>query len=460
MDAWGVPVTRTPRPYQEAAHAELREAVANGMRRVLLVSPTGSGKTHMLSRVCAGANAKGRRIAWFAPRRELVTQAVDSLRSFGVSKSETVHVGTVQASLAKGEVPPADVVIVDEAHRVNDGAERWREIPKAYPDALVIGATATPETGSGAPLSFFQHLITVAQPRDLVEDGYLVPCTTLRPGYVLKSNALAATPVDAYLKNASGRLAIVFAPDVRRAQEMASDFRGRNVPCEAIWGDMPVEDRDRVLSDFRLRRLLVVVNVMILTEGTDIPEVSCIILARKFATAGGYIQAVGRGLRPHPVSGKVDCVLIDLPGVSHLHGDPLENRIYSLDGELGITRAVAASDRFCRVCGEVIDVAGPCENCGHENESPPIVITNDPLVKFARIRTDPVSVRVTRLAKWIKESRIKGHKDAASFYRYKGAYGAYPEREVISQAIAMASGASWCADCKHSRASCRCKGAA
>jgi len=447
---------RTPRPYQDRAHDELRRHVAAGKRRILLVSPTGSGKTFMLSRVCAGAVAKGKRVAWFAHRRELVRQAAESLTDFGIDVGHSgkglaapVQVVGVQAALSRGEAPPADIVVLDEAHHF--AADEWGQLPKAYPDALIIGASATPERADGRGLDcLFEDLIVVAQPEELAREGHLVPCETIRPPRPQPAGKIAWPPVEAYLEHTSGRLAVVFAPHVKAAHEFADGFRKHHVPVGVVDGEMPTEERDRVLAEFAARRLLVLVNVYVLTEGWDCPEVDVVILARKFGSRGAFMQAAGRGLRT--AKGKSVCTILDLAGVTHIHGDPLEECEFSLDGE-PIRRKGTVSLRLCRVCGEPLDDFGsPCARCGIAQRVLEVPgITRDPMAKFARIQRDPDDARAARLARWINEAKGKGWRWQSACHRYRGTYGSPPPSHIVSQALSISLGRPWCPACRTSK---------
>jgi superfamily II DNA or RNA helicase len=417
----------------------------------------------MLARVVADAVKRGKRVAWFAHRRELVAQAVDALAlrglevgANGLNARAPVQVCGVQGSLRRAEVPDADVVVLDEAHHFGAAAEDWSRLPDAYPGAVILGATATPERGDGSPLDhLFDDLIVVAQPRELVAMGHLVPCETLRPARVQPKGAIAQEPVDAYCDGFRGKRNVVFAPDLSNAETFADGFRAKGIGAQVISGNTPAADRDASLAAFAAGRLLVLVNVYVLTEGWDCPATEVITLARQFGSTGGFIQSVGRGLRTSP--GKTHCTLIDLAGATFLHGDPLEDRVYSLDGE-GMTRkSIIDGCTFCRVCGAPTQpgVACACGTLSREQEL--LKATNERLERFAVIRRDGDEQRVWRLVKWIKEAMGRGHKWQSSLYRFKGAYGSSPSAAIVSQALALANAKAWCGECKHAR--CRCASA-
>ena len=443
------------RSYQNEAHNNIRKAVADGHRRILLVSPTGSGKTRMLSRVVASACRQGKSVAWVAHRRELVDQGVSALEEaglevgcYGLRPRALVQAFSVQSVLARGEAPPADLVVLDEAHHY--AADEWGQLPATYPEARIIGATATPERGDRRPLDhLFEHMIVMAQPSELVALRYLCPVETHRPPRVQPKGKLARWPEEAYvMAGLRGAPAIVFAPNVRQAEAFADRFRATGIRCHVVTGDLPQDVRAKRLAEFRDGSVHVLINVYVLTEGFDHPPTECVILARHFGTAGQYMQCAGRGLRLYP--GKSKLIFIDLVGASYIHGDPLEDRVYSLDGE-GMRRKGPDPIAFCRVCG---NLAEQCE-CGiGAKQIVMLESTNDPLIKFARIRRDSDDERANRLARWIVEARKR--KDGtgnwkAALFRYKGAYGVPASGDIVSRALAIEAGRRWCPDCKTSK---------
>ena len=115
------------------------------------------------------------------------------------------------------------------------------------------------------------------------------------------------------------------------------------------------------------------VNVIVATEGFDLPDASCIIIARPTMSLALYLQMVGRGLRPKPDGG--DCLILDLAANSVTHGLPEDYREWSLEprgtqksGEAPIVVcplceiASPAASHNCRVCGHAF--GKECDRCG------------------------------------------------------------------------------------------------
>jgi superfamily II DNA or RNA helicase len=364
----------TPRPYQTRALDSVRAQFRAGKRACLVVAPTGSGKTLLGSLMAQGHVARGGRVVWLAHRKELREQGAIALRSLGLdvghggaNSSAPVQVCSIQALLRRREVPEGTLVVADEAHHMAEG-NGWTDLIRAYigAKAWIVGLTATPARADGQALHGFDALVVAAQIRELVALGHLVPLKVRRPESFLRKDTIAQNPVDAYLELARGRSAVVFAPHVKAAEEYASGFRGLGVQCEVVTGKTPTDLRYDVLYQFATAALCVIINVGVLTEGWDAAICDCVILGRGCGSPGLMIQMVGRGLRPF--DGKTDCLLIDLRGVTHLHGRPDADASYSLSGEGIVLKGAARGDRICKVCGIPLGDALVCPECGKTSE--------------------------------------------------------------------------------------------
>jgi superfamily II DNA or RNA helicase len=155
------------RPYQEKDIARIQAAIAAGRLRVLYVAPTGSGKMVVAAALIAAAISNDQRALFLAHRRELIQQASRNLFKLGVEHGiiqagfpnrpgERVQVASIQTLHARAvrtrkiELPPADLVIVDEAHHCP--ARTYRQLIRAYPQAVILGMTATPCRSDGRGL--------------------------------------------------------------------------------------------------------------------------------------------------------------------------------------------------------------------------------------------------------------------------------------------------------------------
>ncbi|HZR80425.1 MAG TPA: DEAD/DEAH box helicase [Candidatus Binatia bacterium] len=371
----------TLREYQQRALSNVRAAISErGQRRVCLVAPTGSGKTLLGTSWLSGyTGVRGAPLLhndtglWIVHRRELLTDARNAIaRVIGGNSvgfvgagaepghNPRIRVATIQTLLARGERPAASRIVLDEVHHFV-ASNLWSTLLEAYPDAAVVGLTATPERQDGQALGdVFSELVVAARYPDLVREGHLVDCQAYAP--IADTGAgLARDPVETYLSLGQGERAFMFCTRVDVAEDFAKQFCDAGVEARCISERTRSGDRKEWLDAFTAGEIRVLTNVYTLTEGVDVPAARVCIFARKFNHEGPYLQCAGRVLRPFP--GKPDAIIIDLMGSVLRFGLPTEDRVYSLDGR-AIQRATP-SLRQCPECGAVYPGSpAVCERCG------------------------------------------------------------------------------------------------
>jgi DNA repair protein RadD len=394
------------------------DAYRQGARSVLAVSPTGSGKTTLFTSLAAQLAAGGKRVLILVHRRELATQACTRLREFGVlfglimaGESPTpyarVQVASVQ-TLARRQMPPADLVIADEAHLST--AKTWTSILEHYPNARILGVTATPWRLSGKPLAgAYDSCVVVATPRELREQGHLcdyVGFSYLTPdlsdvgtvggeyneGETAKAmgdSLIVDNIVEEWQKHASQLSTVVFAVTVEHSRQLAARFVAAGVHAEHLDGGTPTGVRDAILRRVASGVTRVLCNVGVAVEGLDIPRLKCCVLARPTKSLARAIQMMGRVRRPWaecpcgyefvpqlharacPSCGGhawrwVTARIHDHAFVIGQHGLPDADRDFTLSGK---PEAPPSLSR-CPECGAYN--SGPvCRGCGQEHEPKP-----------------------------------------------------------------------------------------
>lgn len=307
-------------------------------RAVLLVAPTGAGKT-----VMAGAIARRyRRVLYVSHRIEHINQAKATM-------GRHVQAMTIQAAISYGP-RRVDLLIVDEAHR--SAANTYRALIEKYSKTCRLGLTATPLRTDGQGLKdAFDEMVEAAKVCELVPQ-YLVPYRAFEaPAVALEElqrlkkhcgdyrvgdlNQLINTPrlvgdvVREYLKHGLGRKAIVFAVGVSHSQNIASELVKAGVRAEHLDGKTPPSKRAATLARLSAGDIDVLCNVNLFTEGWDCPAVSCVVMARPTESMTLYLQAVGRGMRVFP--GKSDLLILDHAGNIQRHGAPDKDRDWRLE---------------------------------------------------------------------------------------------------------------------------------
>lgn len=383
------------RHYQQSAFDALRHAYRTGFRAPLYVAPTGSGKTVFFSAVTQSAAAKGHRVVLLAHRYELIDQISGALTESAVEhgfvcagypdRIRQIMVASVQTLCRRlSKLPEPQLIIVDEAHHAV--AQTYRGILRQWPNARVLGVTATPCRTSGEGLGeIFDTLILGPSVSDLTAQGYLVPARIFSPptmdtsGLHIRAGdykseeaeALADRPSvtgDAlahYLKHSAGKRALAFTVSVKHAHHVAEQFRAAGISAYALDGGTDRGIRRQALADFRDGKILVLASCDLFGEGLDVPSVEAGILLRPTASMGLYLQQVGRCLRPF--TGKTQALVLDHAGNVNRFGLPSEYRDWSLAGveRSKRTKPRSLSVRICASCWSA-NRAGAlaCAECG------------------------------------------------------------------------------------------------
>lgn len=405
------------RDYQLNLVSGVRAAISKGCRNLLINSPTGSGKTVIFAHIASGSRSKGKRVMILAHRQELLDQTARTLHELEVPSGmiaagrtpdarQLVQIAGVQTLVRRlDKIAAPDLIIVDEAHHAAAGS--WKQILAAYPQAIVLGVTATPRRLDGKGLDdVFSQIINGPQVRELIAAGYLTqPQYFVPPNVVdvtgLKSRmgdfaadeaaALMDKPtitgdiVEHYKRICGGQPAVAFCASVKHAEHMAQAFRAAGFRSETIDGTLEKsERRDRVagLADGRIH---VLTSCEIISEGFDIPVVSAAILARPTMSLSMHLQQVGRVLRPVYGAGPRDtdeqrlaailngpkprAFILDHVGNCARHGLAEDLREWSLEGKKKGKKKAADEPtinvRQCPKCYACHPPAPECPDCHH-----------------------------------------------------------------------------------------------
>ena len=316
------------RPYQrEAVNAIIDHW--NEWQRELLVLPTGCGKTVVFNTVAHGRPGN---VLILAHRDELIEQARDKYyRMFGEatgkikgveSALERVTVGSVQTMMRRDYSGQFGTVIVDEAHHTI--SDSYMTVLGQFPEARVLGVTATPDRGDKKSLArFYEGIAYEYGLKQAIGEGYLCPITARTvPLEINMSNVKIscgdfqvdsiAETLEPYLPKiaeavqtyAAGRKTVIFCPLISIAQELAGMIPGAR---EVNGGSA---DRKETLEWFdNAGPGAVLCNAMLLTEGWDCPSVDCVVVLRPTKIRSLYAQMIGRGTRLSP--GKENLLILD-----------------------------------------------------------------------------------------------------------------------------------------------------
>jgi DNA repair protein RadD len=468
------------RQYQLDVIERCREQIRLGKNRICLVAPTGSGKTIIASAIIKSAGALGKSIVLLAHTREIIGQTSRKLHALDVSHGilaaeltrgsyHSVQIASVQTFHSRVvrrkiiEPPPADFLFMDECHHL--GARTWREILSCYPGVPLIGLTATPCRGDGRGLGeIFDVLLECPQVPDLIKAGYLVGTKTFAPrppdlrgvavqagdyvvnqlGRRMNTDELVGDVVTNWLKHASGKKTIVFAVNVGHSRHLADSFVEAGIAAEHVDGSTPSAERDGILARLASGTTTVVCNCRVLTEGFDLPDIQCLILARPTRHLGLYRQMVGRGLRP--AEGKSTLTVLDHSGAIYAHG-PVEDIVeWTLESDKRAVNQQHVADRKvrdgdgefrsrlvdCKGCGAK-RIAGTA-HCGYFPKRPPsaVVFQDDDLARYDAVarRVNIEEYGAEAMAQWhamlLWIQRDKGYSPKYAAASFKNKFGVWP----------------------------------
>jgi len=389
------------RDYQVTASNQLHVELANGTQKVIIGLPTGGGKTTIAASLIFEMIEQKRTVLFLAHRRELIDNAADRLRLYGIRPGiiqgskrmviAPVQVASVQ-TLGRRTPPHADVVFLDECH--HSTSPTWKRLIDHYTaiGSHVIGLTATPYRTDGKPLGDLYHkMIYPVTMKDLVSDGFLVAPKFYGPkvdfskvkikGSDYDPNELASmfdrremygAMVDNYRRFADGKRGFVFNPKVNVSVGAVQAFRDAGYRAAHVDGDTPVLERDNLVNALRRGDVDLLCNVNLFTEGVDIPQAEVAILNRSTVSKSLYLQMVGRVLRPHGT--KQQAIVIDQGGnYYHFGGFPMDEIPDLATGAdtKKKKKAGASPAKECPSCGLLQHLsAANCEECGHNFRVP------------------------------------------------------------------------------------------
>lgn len=302
------------RPYQQEAKDAIFEQWDNGVKKTLLVLPTGCGKTVVFAKVTEDCVRQGNRVLILAHRGELLDQAADKLMKTtglgcALEKAENtclgswfrVVVGSVQTLMRQKRLDQFpedffDTIIIDEAHHCI--SDSYQKVLKHFPDAQILGVTATPDRGDMQNLGqFFESLAYEYTLPKAIKEGYLTPIKALTIPLKIDMSSVSVqtgdfkasdigTALDPYLegiaeemkKYCSDKKTVVFLPLVKTSQKFRDLLNEHGFQAAEVNGNS--QDRAEILADFETGKYNVLCNSMLLTEGWDCPSVDCIVVLR------------------------------------------------------------------------------------------------------------------------------------------------------------------------------------
>ena len=412
---------------QMAARDAVVQLWREGVKRIMVCAPTGSGKTVVASEFMRSCHEAGTRAVFVADQIQIVEQSVSTFRRYGLpigitrgqlyGNHEQLVVASAQTLAREHRQPDEDpkLVMFDEAHVQHKAVMKWA----LETGARIVGLSATPLTAGLA--DYYEAVINITTTNELVNQGRLVPLVCYTPPVQVDHEGVRRNRMGAY---DTGQLAqrsmkvtadVVsewttlknkhFGPDVRvptavftntiedgaayarEFQQAGFDFRQTTYKS----GDR--EMRKDILALFEAQEIDGIISCTALAKGWDSSIVMCVIdLQSNGASVAPVIQKYGRGMRIHadfdeygaihhkPVNDgipvKDKCLILDhvgnIPGWSEELDEIWSNGV----SDLVKTKRKLASKRrepreaqevACRQCGFVLPkLVVHCPSCGAE----------------------------------------------------------------------------------------------
>lgn len=409
------------RDYQQVVVDKVKAALRQGHKKILIVAPTGAGKTAISTSLSRGCYAKGNDSMFICHRRELVSQTFKTYLKNDLEPSfiqggkrydptnpvQIASINTLVGRLDKIKQP--SVVFWDETHHL--AASQWEKVFKRFDSSIHIGLTGTPIRLDGKPLgNFYDVMVEAPTPKWLMEQGYLVNYQYFAPSEIDRSelkvrngkftedsieelgidNSIVGDNIQFYLKHANGKRNVVFARNVSHSLDIVDRYNKAGVPAMHLDGNTPTKIRDKAIKDFEDGKILVLSNVDLFGEGFDLPAIEVVSILRPTNSLSFIIQAWGRSLRPvyakgfdlSTQQGRLDAiqasdkkfaVIFDHCNNWQDHGFPCDERTWSL--EQGIIKPKKSKEddslsmRTCKKCFRPHIAAVKCPHCGYEYQA-------------------------------------------------------------------------------------------
>lgn len=353
------------RPYQQDFIDAVRNEFLQKHKRVVGVAPCGAGKTIMTGWMIRESLNRGKTAMFFVHRKELIEQTAKTFNTleipFGVINAGSpmmldmpVQIASVQ-TLARRvdrikEIFTPDFLICDECHHIL--ASSYKTVLNAFPNAFLLGVTATPLRIGGVTLAdSFDSMVESLTVNQLIELGNLTRFQYYAPESnidlsnvriiagdydndglekIMATKAVIGDIVENYRKFADGKSAICYCVNVKHSEAVAEAFKSAGIPAAHCDGETPKERRSFIVDSFRRGDIKVLCNAMLFGEGFDVPGCQAVILARPTKSLTLFIQQAMRPLRPDPNDPNKVAVIIDHVENYRRHGMPNDDREWSL----------------------------------------------------------------------------------------------------------------------------------
>lgn len=390
------------RPYQNDLYNKASAEFAKGKRRVLVVSPCGSGKTVLMAQMADSAQKRGKNVWVILPRQEIMEQTLETFSKCDIPLN-TIYVGmAITTANNVNELPLPDLILFDECH-ISVANTYWKIVNHA-PNAFIVGLTASPCRSDNRPLgSLYEVLVEGVTVKWLIDNKYLAPyeyysvtvadlsaineCNDASE--ILMKSAVYGKVIETWQRLANNVPTVCYCASVKHSQETAESFRKAGINAVHFDGTTPYMERKQIVDSFRSGEISVLCNCDLISMGFDMPDIGCVVMLRPTNSASLYIQQSGRALRYKP---QKTAIIIDAVANYMRFQLPDEPYEWSLDKAIR-QRTETNPDgdfyiRTCEKCYKVFKTAPVCPYCGYEYPLHPREIKAHEDIELARISAE------------------------------------------------------------------------
>jgi superfamily II DNA or RNA helicase len=396
------------------------------------------------------AKASTKRVLILAHRKELIEQASERIgvphgvimSGVATDYTQRIQIASVMTYASRLHKFSPEFIIVDECHHAVAGS--WEKITSAFPNAFILGVTATPCRLDGKGLKqAFDVLIEGPNIKTLIDLNFLVNPKT----YASKNDfskikttagdydkkdiyeafnkpSITGSAIESWRKYAEDLPTVVFCINIKHAEDIAGLFSMVGHTAEVVHGGLDKTERAERLNRLKTGETKIITSVDIISEGTDIPAVGCIIMMRPTKSLALYLQQAGRGLRT--IEGKNHCIILDHAGNCFKHGLVIESREWELTQDKIKESKKIASVRQCKNCYAVFGaLVDKCPECGYVVPPQPkkMKLVGGELVEIDKIEVKKYEMKrqewsAKTLQEWENIGRERGYKKGWGYIRY------------------------------------------
>ncbi|MBD5431668.1 MAG: DEAD/DEAH box helicase [Lactobacillus sp.] len=367
-----------------------------------------------MAEIARRTTANNNRVMFIIHRKEVLEQAKNTFKQQAVNMN-LATMGMVQTLTRRGNrLEEPQLILIDEAHHAL--AKSYQNILNRFPKAYVLLFTATPiRTGRKQLDSIADDIIVGQSIKELTKKGFLAPFRYFQPPNEFDINKLKKSSTGDYTKSsmddalsqkiygnivkqykkiASGKQAVVYAHSIDAAHRIADEFNQEGITARSVSGVTPQGVRDSIVKMFKEQEIKILVNVNLFTEGVDLPNVDCVIMARPTASLSLYLQFSMRCLNPR--EGKT-AIIIDHANNYKKFGYPDDERDWKkaiiTHGKVTRTQnsdpgmAIATCD-YCFAVVKASEIKeGKCPICGNPIKVPekPKAVADVDLIERKRV---------------------------------------------------------------------------